>query len=63
VSDEDDVPGWEMQQDNEARRRAEEQAAMNRCRRLTADSRTEQAQFERDMKQLNESIRSATCQK
>jgi hypothetical protein len=61
MSDEDEAPGWEMQQDNEARRWAEEQAAMNRCRRLTRELRDETRKFEADMQQLNESIRSKTC--
>lgn len=57
---EDEAPGWEMQQDNEARRWAEE-AALNRCRRLTRELRDETKRFEADMQQLNESIRSETC--
>jgi hypothetical protein len=57
----DDGPGWEMQQDNEARRWAEEEAALNRCRKLTQDLRDETRQFEHDMQRLNKSIRSDTC--
>jgi hypothetical protein len=42
----DDGPGWEMQQDNERRRWEEEQAAMNRCRKLTRELRDETKAFE-----------------
>jgi hypothetical protein len=57
MSDEDEVPGWEMQQDNEARRWAEEQAAMNRCRRLTRELRDATNRFEREMTELSEQVR------
>jgi hypothetical protein len=63
VSTDDDGPGWEMQDDNERRRWDEEQAALNRCRRLTGELRDETGNFERDMQQLNESIRSQSCRK
>jgi hypothetical protein len=52
-----------MQDDNERRRWDEEQAALNRCRRLTGELRDETGNFERDMQQLNESIRSQSCRK
>lgn len=54
---EDDAPGWEMQQDNEARRWAEEQAAMNRCRQLTRELRQETAAFEQDTNEHHERVR------
>jgi hypothetical protein len=56
VSDEDDGPGWEMQQDNEARRWAEEEAALNRCRRLTRELREATKIFEREMTEANQRI-------
>jgi hypothetical protein len=61
MSDDDEGPGWEMQQDNEARRWAEEEAALNRCRKLTQELRDETRLFEHDMQQLDKSIRSKTC--
>jgi hypothetical protein len=54
MSDEDEGPGWEMQQDNEARRAEEE--ALERSRRLLAISRKRQTNFERDMQQLRTRI-------
>jgi hypothetical protein len=54
---EEDGPGWEMQDDNE-RRRWEEEQALNRCRRLTAELRAECRQFDDDMQQLRTRIES-----
>lgn len=59
----DDGPDWWQQQDNEARRWAEEEAAVKRCRQLTQDLRDETRQFELDMQRLDKSIRSTTCLK
>jgi hypothetical protein len=61
--DEDDGADWWQQQDNEARRWAEEEAALNRCRKLTQELRDETRLFEHDMQQLDKSIRSTPCLK
>jgi hypothetical protein len=56
----DDGPGWEIQQDNEERRRSEEEA-LARGRQTLADFRRDNAQFENDMAALNQRIRNQIC--
>jgi hypothetical protein len=53
----DDGPGWEMQQDNEERRRSEEEA-LARGRQVLADFRASNEEFARDIHALTERIRS-----
>jgi hypothetical protein len=52
----DDGPGWEQLEDNERRRWDEEQAALNRCRRLTRELRDETKVFEREMNETKQRI-------
>jgi hypothetical protein len=56
---EDEPADWWQQQDNEARRWAEEPEWF-RHRQLLLDSRREQIDFEREMNELNEHIRRMT---
>lgn len=44
----DDGPGWEMQEDNERQHWDEEQAALERIRKLTAAFKASNEEFERE---------------
>lgn len=54
---EEEGPGWEMQEDNERQRWEKEQAAMNKCRRLTRELRDETTAFEQDTNEHHERVR------
>jgi len=58
--DEDDGADWWQQQDNEARRQLEEEA-LARGRKVLAEFRRDNAQFENDMSALNQRVRKLTC--
>jgi hypothetical protein len=45
----DELPGWEMQEESE-RRRWDEEQALARCRVITEQARRETVAFEREMR-------------